>query len=113
MSLAGILSRKGAPAVCSHMTAGTYDPLTGVTTGGTTETLSGSAMEIDGDPDLYSALGLIESDNPTLLFRPTTPGTLPDLGWSIAWGGVTLTVKNVTRLAMTGTPTAAKIVVSR
>ena len=113
MSLAGTLARKGAAATFSYATPGTYDPLTDTTSGGATVTVAGFAMEIDGDPDLYSSLGLIESENPTLLFRPTTQGVLPVLGATIVWGAETLTVKNIKRLAMAGTPTAAKIVVSR
>ena len=68
-------------------------------------------MEIDGDPDLYKALELIETENPTLLFKPTIAGQLPPLGASVPWGGETFTVKNIKRLAMNGTPTAARIVV--
>lgn len=113
MSLAGTLARKGAAVTFSHQTAGGYDPLTGITTGAAAETLSGHAMQIESDPDLYLTLGLIESDSPTLLFRPTIPGALPDLGWGVVWGGQPFTVKNVRALAMDGTPTAAKIVVVR
>jgi hypothetical protein len=105
--------RKGAAVTFSYTTPGTYDPVTEITTGSTTVTVSGYAMEIAGDPNLYLQLGLIESENPTLLFRPTTAGQLPALGATVAWGGETLTVKNINRLAMDGTPTAAKIVVSR
>jgi hypothetical protein len=76
-------------------------------------TVDGFAMQIDGEPDLYVALGLVESENPTLLFQPTTPGTLPALGASVVWGGESLTVKNIKSAAMSGTPTAARIVVSR
>lgn len=70
-------------------------------------------MEIDGDPDLYKALELIETENPTLLFKPKTVGQLPGLGATVEWGGETFTVKNKKRLAMNGTPTAARIVVGR
>lgn len=113
MSLGGVLSRKGAPVTFSHGAAGTYDPATDTMTGGSIVTVTGNAMEIDGDPDLYTALDLIESENPTLLFRPTTAGQMPVLGSTVVWGGETLTVKSIKRLAMNGTPTAAKIVVSR
>jgi hypothetical protein len=113
MSLSGTLARKGSAVTFSHGTAGTYDPATDTSSGGSTVTVTGSAMEIDGDPDLYTQLGLIESENPTLLFRPTVAGTLPALGATVVWGAETLTVKNIKRLAMAGTPTAARIVVSR
>jgi hypothetical protein len=113
MSLSGVLMRKGAAVTLTGVTPGTYDPATDTTTGGSTVTLAGHAMQIDGDPDLYTQLGLIESENPTLLFKPAS-GSVPDvLGWTIVWGGETLTIKNVTRLAMAGVTTAAKLVVSR
>ena len=104
---------RAAAVTFSHATPGTYDPATDTTTGGSTVTVAGTAMEIDGDPNLYLALGLIESENPTLLFTPDTAGELPGLGWTVLWGGETLTVKNIKRLAMAGTAEAAKIVVSR
>jgi hypothetical protein len=113
MSLAGALARKGAAVTFTAGTAGAYDPLTGIVTGASSVTVSGSAMEIDGDPDLYTALSLIESENPTLLFRPSTVGEVPPLGATVLWGGETFTVKNVKRLAMAGTPTAARVVVGR
>jgi hypothetical protein len=113
MSLSGILMRKGAAVTCSHGTAGTYDLTTDTTTGASVVNVTGRAMQIDGDPELYSQLGLIESDNPTLLFKPDTVGQVPALGATLAWGNETLTIKNVKPLAMNGTPTAARMVVSR
>jgi hypothetical protein len=113
MSLSGLLARKGCAVTFTHSTAGTYDPITERSTPPTTATVAGSAMQIDGDPDLYTALNLIESDNPTLLFTPAVRGALPLLGWTVAWGGETLTVKNIKPLAMAGVATAARIVVSR
>jgi hypothetical protein len=104
---------RAADVTFSHGTPGTYDPATDTTTGGSVSTVTGTAMEIAGDPNLYLALGLIESENPTLLFTPDTAGELPVLGATVEWGGETLTVKNITRLAMAGTPEAAKLVVSR
>jgi hypothetical protein len=118
MSIAGAMQRakarsRAADVTFSHGTPGTYDPETDTTTGGSVTTVSGTAMEIQGDPNMYLQIGLIESENPTLLFTPTTAGELPGLGWTVVWGGETLTVKHVFRLAMAGTPEAAKIVVSR
>lgn len=113
MSLAGGVARKGAAVTFTHLTPGTYDPATDMTTGGGNVTVIGRAMQIDGDPDLYTSLNLIESDNPTLLFTPTTRGELPGLGWTVVWGGESLAVKNIKALAMAGTPTAARLVVSR
>jgi hypothetical protein len=113
MSFGGILQRKGAAVTFTRVTPGTYNRSTDRSAPPTTVTVTGFAMQIDGDPDLYVALGLIESENPTLLFRPTTPGVLPALGATVTWGGEPFTVKNIKSLAMAGTPTAARIVVSR
>lgn len=113
MSLAGVLTRKGAAVTFTSSTPGTYNPATDTTTGATPVTVNGQAMEVDGDPELYTQLELIESENPTLLFKPSTVGELPVLGASVVWGGDTYLVKNIKRLAMAGTPTAARIVVGR
>lgn len=113
MSLGGVLTRKGCAVTFTHSTPGTYDPATDTSTAAVVVTITGHAMEIDGDPDLYLALELIESDNPTILFKPDTVGQIPALGASFLWGGVTLTVKNIKRLAMNGTATAAKLVCVR
>lgn len=110
MSFAGLVARKGA-AVTFTRTVVVYN--SDDTSTSSTTTVTGHAMQIAGDPDLYARLQLIESDNPTLLFYPDTPGSIPALGATVAWGGETLTVKNVTPLAMNGTPTAARLVVSR
>lgn len=113
MSMRSVMMRKGAYVTFTHEVPGTYNPETDQETGGSSSTISGYAMEIAGDPTLYTQLGLIESDNPTLQFVPDTLGQLPVLGSTVVWGGETLTVKNVLRLAMNGTAEAAKVVVSR
>lgn len=113
MSLAGLQARKGAPVTFSQTTPGTYDGDTGTWSDATTVTVEGYAVQIAGDPDLYKALGLIESDSPTLSFTPKTPGVIPPLGYTVAWGGETLTVKNRKLLAMNGIATAAHLVVIR
>jgi hypothetical protein len=113
MSMQGVLARKGARVAFGKVVPGTYDPATDTTLPPTTLTVTGTAMQIASDPELYTQLGLIEQDNPTLLFTPDTVGVLPVLGMTVSWGGEALTVKNITPLAMNGTPTAARIVVSR
>lgn len=113
MSMRGMLTRKGAAVSFGKVVPGAYNPETDTNDPPTTVTVTGRAMQIAGDPDLYTRLQLIESDNPTLLFQPDTVGELPVLGMTVSWGGEELTVKNITPLAMDGTPTAAKIVVSR
>jgi hypothetical protein len=112
MSLAGILATKGAAVVFSKTTPGTYNETTDTTTAPVTVSVAGHAMQIDGDPELYKNLELIESENPTLLFKPDTVGQMPALGSTVLWGAQTFTVRNINKLAMDGTPTAARIVVS-
>lgn len=113
MSLRGVLMRKGAAVTLTGVTPGAYDAATDTTTGASVATLAGHAMQIDGNPDLYTQLGLVESENPTLQFTPDS-GSVPDvLGWTLVWGGEMLTIKNVKRLAMAGVTTAAQLVVSR
>jgi hypothetical protein len=113
MSLAGALARKGAAVTFSQTTPGTYDGTTGLWSDDVTVTVSGTAMQIEGNPEQYAALGLIQSANPTLLFRPAVVGVLPSLGMTVVWGGAPLTVKDVEPLAMNGTATAARVRVSR
>lgn len=113
MSLSGVLMRKGAAVLFSHATPGTYDPATDTSTPPTIVSVAGRAMEIDGDPELFKALELIESESPTLLFLPDTPGQLPALGSTVPWGADTFTVKNIKCEAMNGTPHSARIVVVR
>lgn len=113
MSFSGTLARKGAPVTFSQTTPGTYDGATGTWTADTTVTVAGTAMQIDGDPEAYAALGLILSLNPMLLFRPAVVGEMPTSGMTVVWGGATLTVKDVEPLAMNGIATAARVRVSR
>lgn len=113
MSHRSVVRRKGAAVVFSHTVAGSYDGATDTTTAPVTTTYPGYAMKIDGNPDLYKALELIESVSPTLEFDPDTPGHIPPLGATVLWGGETFTAKNIDTLAMAGTATAARIVVTR
>jgi hypothetical protein len=113
MSLAGLTARKGAPVSCTKAIPGTYDAATDTSTPPTTLTVDGYAIQVDGDPDLYTALGLIESENPTLQFTPKIRGVIPVLGMAVPWGSETFTVKNIKPLAMAGVATAARLVVGR
>ena len=70
-------------------------------------------MQVDGDPEVYKTLGLTETDNPTLIFRPDTDGQLPSLGSTTTWGVDGFTLKSVRPLAMNGTATAAFVVIGR
>ena len=112
MSMGGLVAQKGAP-VTFTMSAPSHDAATGRAGTPTITVVSGNAMEIASDPELLIALGLIDTFSPTLLFTPKTAGRMPDIGASVVWGGEPFTVKNIQRLAMAGTATAAKIVVTR
>lgn len=109
MSLSGVLMRKGAAVTFTDSAPGTYDPETDTTTGSGATSVTGRAMRIEGDPDVYATLGLIQSENPTLLFKPDTAGQLPGLGSTVEFGGETLTVKDVAPAAMNGVATMARI----
>lgn len=109
MSLRGVLMRKGAAVVFYAEVPGTYNPVTEETGPSTRVEVPGYAMRIQGDPDEYSRLGLIQSEHPMLSFEPTTPGQLPSLGMKVDFGGETLTVEDVNPCAMNGTPTSAHI----
>jgi hypothetical protein len=109
MSLRGVLRRKGAAVVFTKIIPGTYDPATDTTTAGTTVTVSGYAMRIQGDPDEYARLGLIQSEHPMLSFDPDTDGELPTLGMTVVFGAETFTVEDVNPCAMNGTATSAHI----
>lgn len=111
MSLSGLQARKGAPVTFTQTTPGTYDGTTW--SDATTVTVEGYAVQIAGDPELYKALGLIESDSPTLSFTPKTRGVIPPLGMTVPWGGETLTVLKRKLLAMNGVATAAHLVMVR
>lgn len=113
MSLRGVLRRKGRAVAFSKVIPGTYDPSTDTSTSGTTVTVSGYAMRIQGDPDEYAKLGLIQSEHPMLSFDPDTDGELPTLGMTVEFGGETLTVEDVNPCAMNGVATSAHIRCSR
>lgn len=96
---------------------GTYDPATDTWTGGSTSTITGSAIQVRGDPQKYLALELIMSTNPTLLFTPTVyplranTAEFVQAGDTVVWTGVTFTVKDVDPVAPDGFVVIARIVV--
>lgn len=107
------LGDAGASVTFSHTTTGTYDPATDTTTGATVTTVTGKAIRTKGDPLKYQALNLVASEAPTLLFTPTTYGSLPSLGDTVSWGSVVYSVKDVDPVAPDGTAIIARIVVAR
>lgn len=93
----------GAAITWSITTPGTYDETTDTYTTPVTTSCAGSAIEVDGDPNEYRDLELIQSNPVTLFFTPTTYGDMPSLGMTGTWGGVARTVKKVRRLSPDGT----------
>ena len=92
----------------------TYTATTDVATVAET-TITGSAIQVRGDPRRYQALGLVLTDMPTLFFSPTTYGDAPEPGDTVTWptGGHTWTVKDVDPIAPDGVLIAARIVIGR
>ncbi len=78
-------------------------------------TITGSAIQVRGDPRRYTALGLVLSEMPTLFFSPTTYGSTPAPGDTVTWptGGSTWTVKDVDPIAPDGVLIAARVVIGR
>ena len=102
----------GAAVTFTFTTPGTYDESTDTWSTPTTDTVTGSAIEIPGNPMTYQALSLVRSKAPSLFFAPDTYGDLPDAGYVVTWGGVAYTVKDVQPLQPDGMAIAATIVVA-
>jgi hypothetical protein len=113
MSLRGVQMRKGARAIFTKVIPGDYNAVTEETGASTTLTIPGYALRIQGDPDEYTKLGLIQSEHPMLSFSPDVPGQLPVAGWEVEFGGEVLTVEDVNPCAMNGTATSAHVRCSR
>lgn len=113
MSLQGVLARKGKSVTFTHVAPGTHDPATAGFGAPVKTTVKGYAMRIPGDPERYRALELIESEAPTLMFTPKTRGEMPAIDSRVTWGDLDYSVKHLDVVALNGTATSAKIVVSR
>jgi hypothetical protein len=107
------IQEAGSAVTFTFASPGTYTASTGLFAGDTTTTVTGAAIRVTGNPLRYQALGLTQTEAPTLLFAPTTYGSLPVLGASVVFGGVTYTVRDVEPLALDGTTIIANVVVAR
>jgi hypothetical protein len=76
-------------------------------------TVTGSAIQVKGDPQRYQAMGLILATMPTLLFTPTSYGQVPKPGDAVTWSGVDYTVRDVDPLAPDGVVILARVVIGR
>ena len=106
------LAEAGAAVTFALTTPGTYDAAADAFTTPVTSSVTGSAIKVSGRPKQYQALNLVESQAPTLLFAPTTYGSLPALGASVTFGSTTYTVRDVDAVAIDGTAIIAYVVVA-
>lgn len=113
MSVAGLVRFKGAAVTFTVTNPGTYDATTDTYSSDTTSTVAGYALRAAGDPERYRALNLVESENPTLEFVPTTAGEVPPLNATVTFGGFGYVVRDVEPVAQNGTATRARVIVSR
>lgn len=104
---------KGADVTFTLASPGVQDDATGLFSGATTTTVSGAAIQSKGDGAMYRALGLVESEAPTLLFCPDTFGQQPALLSTIPWDGDTYTVRGVKPVRPAGTSILSRVVIAR
>ena len=97
----------------SFASPGTYNAAADTYSGPATTTVAGYAVRDEGDPERYRALSLSLTEAPTLLFAPSTAGSVPALGSTVTWGGVSYTVKDVDPIAPAGTAIVSKVIVAR
>jgi hypothetical protein len=108
-----LVTRKGASASFSLTTPGTYDAATDTFTTPTTATVAGQAVAIKGDPERYLGLGLVLQNAITLLFAPTTYGSIPLPGYSVTWNSTVYTAREVEPIAPDGSTIAARVVCAK
>lgn len=95
----------------------TIDPATELATP-TTTTITGSAIQVKGDPRRYEADGLTLSTMPTLFFTPTSyalrafTDEFVKPGDTVVWQTTTYVVRAVDPLAPDGFVIAARIIVA-
>lgn len=75
--------------------------------------VTGQAVRVKGNPRVYAALSLVETDSPTLLFAADTIGTEPALGMFVTWGAHTYVAKSIEAIAPDGVTILARVVVTR
>lgn len=104
---------EGVAVTFTLATPGTYDATTDTWSTPTSATVAGRAYRVRGDPKVYQALELVESEAPTLLFRPTTYAEVPALNSTVSWGSVTYVVKHVQVTAPDSNAIVARVVMAR
>lgn len=106
--------RLGVAVTFTLVLPGTYQESTGTFSGSpTTVTVTGYAVRIKGDPDMYAKLGLIETEAATLDFVPTTMGQRPPKLARAPFGSETFIVAEIFPFAPAGSDISSRIVVRR
>lgn len=72
--------------------------------------ITGKAVEVPGDPEIYAGLELIHSEPVTLIFIPSVIGSIPPLGSTVAWAGVVRTVRDRMPYRPAGIAVAARLI---
>lgn len=79
----------------------------------TVTTITGAAIRVRGSPETNRALGLVDSEAPTLLFTPTTYGERPQAGDTVIWESLLWSVADVNPIAPDGITIMARVVIQR
>lgn len=104
--------QKGASMPLTRATASDYDAESDTLIRVATATLSGYAVEVPGNPSTYQAMGLVQSEAPSVFWVPVTYGDVPKPGDTAPCRGVTMTVKSVTPLSPDGVVIAATLILA-
>lgn len=105
------VTRKGTDVVFNPSDSDTYSG-SGEWTDGASDTIAGKAVEIPGDPAEYEPLELIGKDAATLMFVPTTIGSIPQQGFTATWAGKVRTVKQSFPFRPAGVAIMAKVILT-
>lgn len=107
-----MIRESGSAVTFQTGTPGTHDPETDLHTSPTTATVTGYAIKVRpdrGDEDVYRAAGLSVDRVVTLLFGPSTFGSVPEIGARVTWGSDALTVRTRSTVAPDGTAILARL----
>jgi hypothetical protein len=105
----------GSAVTFTKDTQGTHIPTTGQSGAPTPASISGYAIQTQGNPKQYEAAKLLETESPTLLFVSSiyAVGQAPSLGARVTWGGKQYKVASVNTLQPDGTPILSKVIINR
>lgn len=103
--------RESGASIAFRRTIVTVDPTTDQSSGSSTSTISGAAIELNqSNRDRLRAPAATHVGQVSLFFVPETIGSLPIAGDSAVWGGRTIVVsKVIDPIAPDGVPIAAAV----